>query len=142
MLAMRKPCFVLLGILIIATVCSAAQRDSGQAAAAEPLLGTWSGTWDGAGSSGDLELTLEREKDGPITGKVAVTGEPAYKATLKTVSFEGKKMIAKYDFTPDEAAEVVLAATFDGNAASGTWSLREKASGGEVASGNWKVTKK
>jgi hypothetical protein len=133
---MRKPCFVLLGIVIIAAVCSAAQRDNDQ------LLGTWSGTWDGSGPGGGFELTLEREKDGPITGKVSVSGEPTYKANLKTVSFDGKKMSARYDFTPDDAAEVILAATFDGNAASGTWSLREKATGNEVASGGWKVTKK
>jgi hypothetical protein len=63
-------------------------------------------------------------------------------AGLKTLSFEGKKMNAKYDFTPDEAAEVILAGSFEGTVASGTWSLREKSSGNEVASGSWKVAKK
>ena len=28
------------------------------------------GTWEGAGSSGGFELTLEQPKDGPLTGKV------------------------------------------------------------------------
>jgi hypothetical protein len=38
---------------------------------------------------------------------------------------------------------VQLAATFDGNSATGTWSLREKGnSGAEVASGTWTVKKK
>jgi hypothetical protein len=138
---MRKPSFVLLAVIITA-VCSAAPRASAQAAAAEPLPGVWSGTWDGAGSGGGFELTFEREKDGPIAGKVSVTGEPTYKASLKTLSFEGKKMSAKYDFTPDDSAEVILAASFDGTTASGTWSLREKSTGNEVAAGNWKVTKK
>jgi hypothetical protein len=38
--------------------------------------------------------------------------------------------------------EVVLAAAFDGNTAKGTWSLREKANGNEVATGGWTVTRK
>jgi len=105
-------------------------------------MGTWSGTWDGAGSSGGFELTLERDKDGALAVKVSVTGEPTYKATLKTVALEGGKMNAKYDFPPDDAAEVILAASFEGESATGTWSLREKATGNEVASGGWKVTRK
>jgi hypothetical protein len=138
---MRKPSIVLL-VVIVAAVYSAAQHVSAQSAAAEAQLGVWSGTWDGAGSGGGFELTFERQKDGPITGKVTVTGEPAYNAVLKTLSFEGKKMSAKYDFTPDESAEVILAGSFEGTSATGTWSLREKSTGNEVASGNWKVTKK
>ena len=138
---MRKSSFALL-VVIAAVVCSSAQPASAQPGAAESLLGIWSGAWDGAGSGGGFELTFEREKEGPITGKVSVTGEPTYKATLKALSFEGKKMSAKYDFTPDESAEVILAASFDGTTASGTWSLREKSTGNEVAAGNWKVTKK
>ena len=51
-------------------------------------------------------------------------------------------MSAKYDFPADESAEVVLAASFDGNKATGTWSLRAKAGDGEVASGTWTVTRK
>jgi hypothetical protein len=52
-------------------------------------------------------------------------------------------MNAKYDFTPSAAdAEVWLTATFDGNKADGTWSLRVKAEGSEVAAGTWSVTKK
>ena len=38
-----------------------------------------------------------------------------------------------------DGAEVVLAATFEGNACKGTCMLREKANGNEVASGGWKV---
>jgi hypothetical protein len=51
-------------------------------------------------------------------------------------------MTAKYDFPPDEGGEVTIAATFDGNAAKGTWLLREKANGNDVANGTWAVTKK
>ena len=86
----------------------------------------------------------------PVTGplsvspgsSVSVTGEPTYKATLGTVSFDGPKMTAKYDFPAAENIEVVLEAKFDGNTATGTWTAREKPNGGDVASGTWTVTRK
>jgi hypothetical protein len=56
----------------------------------------------------------------PLGGSVSVTGEPTYKARLKTVSLKDAALTATYDFTPDDRAEVALEATFDGNAASGT----------------------
>ena len=105
-------------------------------------VGTWAGTWEGAGAEGGLELTLEQPKEGTLTGKVSVTGEPEYKATFKSVSFEGAKMTAKYDFPPDDSAEVVLTATFDTKSAKGTWSVNLKADGSQVATGTWSVTKK
>ena len=131
-------------VLIVAVLCAAASMGAqqGDKPAPETYAGVWSGTWDGGGSGGGFELTLEKPKDGPMTGKVSVTGEPAYQATLKTLSFDGAKMMAKYDFTPEPAAEVVLTAAFDGKNAAGSWSLLEKASGNEVASGGWKVTRK
>jgi hypothetical protein len=58
-----------------------------------------------------------------------VTGEPTYKATLKTIAFDGPKMTAKYDFPPDESLEVVLAATFERTTTKDTWSVIEKSSG-------------
>lgn len=112
------------------------------ASTGEEFVGVWSGGWEGSASSGGFELTLEKEKDGPVTGKVSVTGEPTYKATFKALSFEGKKMTAKYDFPPSDQAEIVLIATFDGNNAKGTWSLRAKSDGTEVVAGTWTVTKK
>ena len=87
-------------------------------------------------------MTLEKNKDGPLTGKVSVTGEPTYKASFKALSFDGKKMTAKYDFPPSDLAEVALTAIFDGNTAKGTWSLRAKADGTEAVAGTWTVSKK
>ena len=131
-------------VLIVAILCASVPITARQGAGAGPeqSVGVWSGTWEGAGSSGGFELTLDKPKEGPMTGRVSVTGEPAYTATLKTLSFDGAKLTAKYDFTPDAAAEVTLTATFDGKTASGAWSLLQKASGTEVVSGTWKVTKK
>ena len=125
-------------LIIFGGLCSLAA----QSAAHDQFLGTWIGTWDGAGSGG-FELTLEKDDNGVLRGKVSVTGEPTYKTTFRTLSFEGSKMSAAYDFPPDDRGEVMLGASFDGNAATGTWTLREKADATKVvASGTWKVTKK
>jgi hypothetical protein len=114
---------------------------AGQAGDAD-RTGVWNGTWEGGGQTGGFELTLEKAKDAPLTGRVSVTGEPAYKATFKTVTVEGNKLTAAYDFPAADGAEVVLAAAFDGNTCKGTWLLREKASGNAVADGTWSVAKK
>ena len=135
---------VWLFVILFSSVCFAAQRGGeGSSTSGEEFVGVWSGGWEGAGSSGGFELTLEKGTERSVIGKVSVTGEPTYKATFKALSFADKKMDAKYDFPPNEAdAEVVLTATFDGNKATGTWSLRAKANGTEVAAGTWSVTKK
>jgi len=137
----RNRCCVWLWLFIFGAMCSAAQRGAEGSSPGEQFLGTWTGTWDGAGSGG-FELTLEKDKNGAVSGKVSVTGEPTYKATFKALSFDGMKMSAKYDFPPDEAEEVMLAASFDSNTAAGTWSLREKANNNEVARGRWTVSRK
>jgi hypothetical protein len=137
----RNRCCVWLWLIIFAAMCSAAQRGAEGSSSGEQFLGTWTGTWDGSGSGG-FELTLEKGKDGAVGGRVSVTGEPTYKATLKVLSFDGKKMSAKYDFPPDEGGEVLLEASFDDSTAKGTWSLREKANSNEVAAGGWSVTRK
>ena len=138
---MRKRSCIWLWVFVFGAMCAAAQRGGEGPSSGEQFLGTWRGTWAGAGTGG-FELTLEKGQDNAVTGRVSVTGEPTYKATLKTLTFDGKKLSAKYDFPPDEAGEVVLAASFEDKSAKGTWSLREKASGNEVASGTWTVTRK
>jgi hypothetical protein len=109
--------------------------------AAADYTGVWAGTWDGSGS-GDFVLTLEKHADGELGGRVAVTGEPTYKATLKKVTFDGSQMSALYDFPPDDRAEVMLSATFTGERAKGTWVLRAKDGSSTVASGGWTVVRR
>jgi hypothetical protein len=140
---MRNRRFVWICLFLFGAVCSAAQRGAGAAVPGEQFVGTWSGTWDSSGSgNGGFEVTLEKGKEGAVVGGVSVTGEPTYKATFSALSFDGNKMNAKYDFPPAEGLEVVLTAVFDGSRATGTWSAREKASGNEVGTGGWNVTKK
>ena len=142
---MRNTPWIWCVLFVVGAVClTTAQRGPEAAPKPEQFVGTWSASWEGAGSGGGFEVTLEqaKEKDGPVTGKVSVTGEPTYKATFKSLAFDGKKMTARYDFPADESAEVVLAGTFEDKTATGTWSLRAKAGGDEVVSGTWTVTRK
>jgi hypothetical protein len=139
---MRKGWYVWCLVVVFGVMCSAAQRGAETPSTGEQFLGIWSGSWAAEGSGGGFELTLEKGKDGAVTGKVAVTGEPTYNAAFKALSFDEKKMNARYDFPPNEAGEVVLAATFEGNTAKGTWALRAKGSDKDEATGTWTVTKR
>ena len=134
---MRKLLTLWLCVLILgATV--AAVRQAGDV----DRTGTWTGTWEGGGGTGGFELTLEKPKAGPLAGRVSVTGEPTYQATLKTVTIDGNKLNATYDFPAAEGAEVVLAGEFEGSACQGSWRLREKASGNAAFEGTRSVAKK
>jgi hypothetical protein len=134
---MRAHCGLWLSVVLFGAIAGASPR--GSQATDEQYLGTWTGTWEGAGGSGDLEITLEKGAGGALSGGVSVTGEPTYKATFTTVAITEGKLTATYDFPPDDQAEVALEATFDGDAATGTWVARDKASGSPVASGTWSV---
>ena len=138
---MRKSHAICCALWVLLAVCVPRAQDKAEPPKAGPLTGTWTGTWEGAGAGGGFELTLEQVKDGPLTGRVAVTGEPTYKAVFKSLAFDGKKLTASYDFPPDEAAEVSLAATAEGSKLTGTWALIAKADKTEVANGSWTVTK-
>jgi hypothetical protein len=107
----------------------------------DELAGTWTGTWEGAGSGG-FELVLEKGKEGPAAGRVTVTGEPAYEATFRALTFDGKKMSAAYDFPPESSMEIALDAVFDGGACKGTWVARAKANGEQVATGSFDLKQK
>jgi hypothetical protein len=123
-------------VLMLGTLLSAARTQDAD------RIGTWTGTWDGAGGSGGFELVLEKPKDGALGGNVSVTGEPAYKATLKTLTIEGNKLNATYDFPITEGVEVAITCTFDGKTCKGTWVVREKATGNAAVDGTWTVEKK
>jgi hypothetical protein len=137
----RKNMCVWLWLVLLAVACAAVPRAQDKGAPGEQFVGTWTGTWDGAGTGG-FTLTLQKGKDGAVAGRVAVTGEPTYETAIGTLSFDGAKMTAKYDFPEDATIEVVLTATFVDNKATGAWSARQKAGGTEVAAGGWTVTRK
>ena len=123
--------------VIFALALSAAVVQARQTGGIVPadLVGVWSGTWDGGGGSGGFELTLEKGKDGPDAGRVSVTGDTPYQATFRALKFDGKKMMAVYDFPPEGRIEIHLDLTFEAGSAKGTWSARAKANGSEVLAG-------
>jgi hypothetical protein len=138
----RNAVGICLCLALFAAIGGAAQKRGEGAAPGEQYLGTWSGTWEGAGGAGGIELIFEKAKDGSIGARVSVTGEPTYKAAFESVSFEASKFTGKYSFPPDENIRVTFVGTLEGNTAKGTWSANEKAGGGEVAAGTWTTTKK
>ena len=138
---MKRRAMLCLCLLVLAALNAGAPVRA-EGAQADSAGGTWTGTWQGDGSSGGFELTLEKTPEGRLGGRVSVTGEPAYKAELKTAALDGKKLTATYDFPPEPSVEVSIAATIDGDTLKGTWVVREKASANEVAQGTFAVAKK
>jgi hypothetical protein len=131
----------LIVFVLFALVSAQSQVDGTQSPTGEQYAGTWSGAWDGAGT-GAFVLTLNSAA-GAVTGKVDVTTDGGnYTADLKSLAFDDQKMSARYDFPLDAQAEVLLAATFDGSTAKGTWSLRPKGQNTEAAGGTWTVARK
>jgi len=106
------------------------------------VLGTWNGNWEGGGAGGRFDLTITKTGD-KLGGKVDVgqdTGD--YTATISTASLDGGKFKARYDYTPEPQAEIVLEGTFEGANASGSWSMVQKGGSESFASGTWTVKKK
>jgi hypothetical protein len=62
-------------LILFGALCAAAQGGD-KPSSAEEFVGTWNGTWDGAGTGG-FELTLEKNEDGTLGGRISATGEPA-----------------------------------------------------------------
>jgi hypothetical protein len=138
---MRRRLFARLAVVLTLGLAIGTSVAAGQSSG-EKYLGSWTGTWDGAGS-GDFELTLDKAKDAPLAGRVAVTTDGGnYNATLTAIAFDGPKMTARYDFPLDPSAEVLLTVTFGDKAAKGTWAMRPKGQEGDIASGSFAVSKK
>jgi hypothetical protein len=132
----------LAALLVALAIVPAATGETGQAPAADQLVGMWAGTYDGA-ATGTMEVILDKAKDGALTGKVnVVTDGGNYSADFKSIVFEGSKVTATYDFPLDPSAEVVMTATFETAAAKGTWSLRPKGQTDEIAGGGIAISKK
>src|SRR5262245_29261797 len=78
---------------------------------ATQFAGAWKGTWEGGGAGGRIEVTVQKGADGKLSGGVSVgqdTGDYVAKFTSATV--EGGELKARYAFTPDEQADILLTA--------------------------------
>jgi opacity protein-like surface antigen len=120
-------------LMVVAAVNAAAEAD---------FLGFWSGNWEGAGSEGRFDISITKSGDA-LGGGVDVgqdTGD--YKAAFTTAALEGGKFKARYDYTPDPQAEIVLEGTFEGTGGTGTWTMVQKGGSEPFAAGSWAVKKK
>ena len=132
----------MVAVLVLALSWMASAVNARQASSGEQYAGMWTGTYDGAGS-GQFEMTLDKGQGGAMIGKVSVKTEGGdYTADLKSVTFDGAKMSARYDFPLDPSAEIVMTATLEAISGKGTWSMRPKGQTDELASGSIALTKK
>jgi hypothetical protein len=129
--------------LILAGVFAALQFGLAVAAEGDQYVGTWKGTWEGAGAGGRFDLTFARGSDGKLAASVSVgTDMGDYNAKFSKMTLTGDKLAGAYDYPPDPQGEVIVTGSFDPKNATGTWSLGAKGQpGGQAIAGTWKVSK-
>jgi hypothetical protein len=132
---MRKQWLAAAALALLGAV-AAAQTDIAA------FVGTWNGTWEGGGT-GRVDHKIERGSDGqPSRGVSVGTDQGDYTAKFKELSFDGQSMKARYEFPLDSQADILVAGTFNGPAAEGSWTLVAKGGDQAFAGGTWKVQKK
>jgi hypothetical protein len=129
--------------LMLAGMWVALQIGVAAAAEGDPYVGTWKGTWEGAGAGGRFDLTLARDSEGKLAASVSVgTDMGDYNAKFSKVTLTADKLAGAYDYPPDPQGEVIITGSFDPKSATGTWSLGARAQpGGQAIAGTWKVSK-
>jgi hypothetical protein len=140
---MRVQKVALVALTLLVGVWAGLHRGNAEAADGEQYVGTWKGTWEGAGAGGRFDLTFARGSDGKLAASVSVgTDMGDYNAKFSTVSVSGDKLAGAYDYPPDPQGEVTITGSFDPKTAIGTWSLGAKGRpGGQAIAGTWKVSK-
>jgi hypothetical protein len=140
---MRTQKFAVVALIMLASIGAAVQFGIASAADGDLYVGTWKGTWEGAGAGGRFDLTFARGGDGKLNASVSVgTDMGDYNAKFSTVTLAGSKLAGAYDYPPDPQGEVTITGSFDPKNAAGTWSLGAKGQpGGQAIAGTWKVSK-
>jgi hypothetical protein len=129
--------------LMLAGMWAALQFGVAAAAEGDQYVGTWKGTWEGAGAGGRFDLIFARGGDGKLAASVSVgTDMGDYSAKFSKMTLTGDKLAGAYDYPPDPQGEVIITGSFDPKNATGTWSLGAKGQpGGQAIAGTWKVSK-
>lgn len=140
---MRPQNIAVAAVLMLAIIWAGGQVRVASAADADQYVGTWKGTWEGAGAGGRFDLTFIKGSDGKLAASVSVgTDMGDYNAKFSTVTVTGDKLAGAYDYPPDPQGEVTITGSFEPKNAIGTWSLGAKGQpGGQAIAGTWKVTK-
>ena len=134
---------VAVAFVMLVALWAVAQVGTAFAGDDDRYVGTWKGSWEGAGAGGGFDMTFTRGSDGKLAAGVSVgTDMGDYTAKFSTVTVAGDKLSGAYDYPPDVQGEVTIAGSFDGNSATGTWSLGAKGQpGGQAIAGTWKVSR-
>jgi hypothetical protein len=140
---MRAQMIAVTAAVMLAMTWLAGQFGVAAAADTDQYIGTWKGTWEGAGAGGRFDLTFAKGGDGKLAASVSVgTDMGDYNAKFSTLTVTGDKLAGAYDYPPDAQGEVTITGSFEPKDAIGTWSLGAKGKpGGQAIAGTWKVTK-
>ena len=140
---MRLHRIAVAAVLMLAIFWTAGQFGVAVAADGDQYIGTWKGTWEGAGAGGRFDLTFTKGSDGKLAASVSVGSDMGdYNAKFSTLTLTGDKLAGAYDYPPDPQGEVTITGSFEPKDAIGTWSLGAKGKpGGQAIAGTWKVTK-
>jgi hypothetical protein len=140
---MRPQKIAVVTAVMLAIIWAAGQLGVASAADGDQYVGTWKGTWEGAGAGGRFDMTFSKGGDGKLAASVSVGTEMGdYNAKFSTVTVTGDKLTGAYDYPPDPQGEVTITGSFDPKNAIGTWSLAAKGqAGAQAIAGTWKVTK-
>lgn len=140
---MRTRKLAVVALLLFTSACAVLQFGFASAADGDQYVGTWKGTWEGAGAGGRFDLSFVRGGDGKLSASVSVgTDMGDYNAKFSTLSLTAAKLAGAYDYPPDPQGEVTITGSFDPKNATGTWSLGAKGqAGGQAIAGTWKVSK-
>jgi hypothetical protein len=140
---MRARKLTVVAFVMLASVCAALPFGLASASDGDQYVGTWKGTWEGAGAGGRFDLTFVRGGAGRLAASVSVgTDMGDYNAKFSTLTLMADKLAGAYDYPPDPQGEVTITGSFDPKNATGTWSLTAKGQpGGQAIAGTWKVSK-
>jgi hypothetical protein len=114
------------------------------ALAQDAFIGTYKGSWEGGGGAGRFDITVTKGADGKLSGGVSVGQDGGdYEAKFTSAVIEGGELKARYSYTPEAQADIVLTGKSVGGVLSGTWAMVEKGAGAEGAqlTGTWTAKK-
>jgi hypothetical protein len=98
-LIMRTRKLAVVALCLLVSVCTALQFGIASAADGDQYVGTWKGTWEGAGAGGRFDMTFVRGSDGKLSASVSVgTDMGDYNAKFSTVSLAADKLAGAYDY--------------------------------------------
>ena len=129
---------LVVAVALLSTV--ALPSAQGTAAANDPIVGNWAGTYDGDGT-GKFTMSISRDAAKQLGGTLQAMPDEGggFTVTFKSIVVDGSKVTMAYD-SPGDGGVVTLDATLDGTTLKGTWKSVDS-SGNVVATGGFTSAK-